>query len=93
MTITGQIKVVNQTVQVNDRFSKREFVVTDNSNVSYPQDILMQLTQDKCSLLDDIQVNQQVEIEFNLRGKEWISPDGTSKFFNVLEAWKITKQN
>jgi hypothetical protein len=91
MKITGQIKVVNPTVQVNDRFSKREFVVTDNSNVSYPQDILMQLTQDKCSLLDDIQINQQVEIEFNLRGKEWISPDGTSKFFNVLEAWKINK--
>lgn len=91
MQLKGQIKVVNPTVQVNDRFAKREFVVTDDSNPNYPQDILMQLTQDKCSLLDNIQVNQYVEIEFNLRGKEWVSPDGTSKFFNVLEAWKINK--
>lgn len=91
MQLKGQIKVVNPTVQVNDRFTKREFVVTDDSTPNYPQDILMQLTQDKCSLLDNIQVNQYVEVEFNLRGKEWVSPDGTSKFFNVLEAWKINK--
>jgi len=90
MKLQGQIKVVNPTVQVNDRFSKREFVVTDNSNVSYPQDILMQLTQDKCSLLDDIQVNQQVEIELNLRGKSY-EKDGITKYFNTLEAWKISK--
>ena len=88
--LNGIVKVVNPTVQVNEKFSKREFVVTDTSSM-YPQDILFQATQDKCSLLDAIQVNEQVEVSFNLRGREWTNPQGEVKYFNSLEAWRIEK--
>ncbi len=90
MTVEGQIKVIKDTQVVSESFKKREFVLTTQDG-NYTQDILFQLTQDKVSLLDTIQVNERVEIEFNLNGKEWISPDGTSKYFNVLSVWKITK--
>ena len=50
-----RIKVINPTQQVSEKFSKREFVVTDSSNGNYPQDILFQATQDKCPLLDGFQ--------------------------------------
>lgn len=82
--------MVNPTVQVNEKFSKREFVVTDASSM-YPQDIMFQATQDKCALLDSIQQNEQVEVSFNLRGREWTSPQGEVKYFNTLEAWRIEK--
>jgi hypothetical protein len=88
--LTGTVKVLNNTVQVSEKFSKREFVVTDTSSM-YPQDILFQATQDKCSLLDAIQVNEQVEVSFNLRGREWTNPQGEVKYFNSLEAWRIEK--
>lgn len=88
--LNGIVKVVNPTVQVSEKFSKREFVVTDASSM-YPQDILFQATQDKCSLLDSIQPNEQVEVSFNLRGREWTSPQGEVKYFNTLEAWRIEK--
>ena len=88
--LTGTVKVLNDTVQVSEKFSKREFVVTETSSM-YPQDILFQATQDKCSLLDAVQVNDQVEVSFNLRGREWTSPQGEVKFFNSLEAWRIEK--
>ena len=81
---------MNQTVQVSEKFSKREFVVTDASSM-YPQDIMFQTTQDKCALLDNIQVNDQVEVTFNLRGREWTSPQGEVKYFNSLDAWRIEK--
>ena len=55
----------------------------------YPQDILFQATQDKCSLLDSIKVQDQIEVSFNLRGREWTSPTGEVKYFNSLEAWRI----
>ena len=58
--LSGSVKVVNPTVQVNERFSKREFVLTDTSSM-YPQDIQFQLTQDKCSLLDGVNVNDTIE--------------------------------
>ena len=82
--------MINATVQVSDRFSKREFVVSDTSS-QYPQDILFQSTQDKCSLLDQFQVSDQIEVSFNLRGREWTSPQGEIKYFNTLEAWRIEK--
>ncbi|MBL0127086.1 MAG: DUF3127 domain-containing protein [Flavobacteriales bacterium] len=36
VTITGTIKVVGQTVQVSEKFSKREIVITEQSG-QYPQ--------------------------------------------------------
>jgi len=88
--LSGIVKVVNPTVQVSEKFAKREFVVTDASSM-YPQDIMFQSTQDKCALLDNIHVNDQVEVSFNLRGREWTSPQGEVKYFNTLEAWRIEK--
>lgn len=88
--LTGTVKVINDTVQISDKFAKREFVVTDTSSM-YPQDVLFQLTQDKCGLIDNIKVSETVEVSFNLRGREWTNPQGEVKYFNSLEAWRIEK--
>jgi hypothetical protein len=88
--ITGTIKVMNPTVQVSEKFSKREFVLTENTS-QYPQDVLFQAVQDRCALLDTINVGEQVEVSFNLRGREWTSPQGDVKYFNSLDAWRIEK--
>ncbi len=88
--LTGTVKVVNATVQVSEKFSKREFVITDSSSM-YPQDILFQLTQDKCNLIDGINANDNVEVSFNLRGREWVSPQGEVRYFNTLDAWRVEK--
>eukprot|EP01041_Mallomonas_annulata_P030605 gene30605-52780_t len=52
---------------------------------------MFQLTQDKCSLADGVNTNDQIEVSFNLRGREWTSPQGEVKYFNTLEAWRIDK--
>ena len=57
----------------------------------YPQDILFQAVQDKCGMLDGIQPGEQVEVSFNLRGREWTSPQGEVRYFNTLDAWRIEK--
>ena len=87
--LTGTIKVVKETVKVTEKFSKREFVITTKED--YPQDVSFQLTQDKCNLMDLFGINQEVEVSFNLRGREWTSPQGEVKYFNTLDAWKIQK--
>lgn len=89
--LTGTIKVIQETQRISDKFQKREFVVTDTTSM-YPQDILFQATQDKCNLLDQFQTNDNVEVSFNLRGREWTSPQGEVKYFNTIEAWRIEKQ-
>ena len=88
--LTGVIKVKGETVQVSEKFSRRELVITDNSSM-YPQDIQMQFTQDKCSLLDLYEIGQVVEVSFNILGREWVSPQGETKYFNTLNCWRIEK--
>ena len=88
--LTGAIKMIADTNQVSEKFSKRDFVVTDNSSM-YPQDIMFQITQDKCSVLDMYGVGDQVEVSFNIKGRSWESPTGEVKYFNTLEAWRIER--
>jgi hypothetical protein len=89
LKMKGVVKVIRPTQQVSEKFSKREFVVTDNSETQYPQDIMFELTQDKTSLLDSVMEGQEVEVSFNLRGREWTSPQGDVKYFNTLNAFKV----
>jgi hypothetical protein len=81
--VKGLIKVIGDTVQVTEKFSKREIVITVEDG-KYPQHISLQATGDKTALLDGYKVGEEVEASFNLRGREW-----QDKHFNSLELWKI----
>jgi hypothetical protein len=85
----GKLHSIFETKQVSERFTKREFVVEIADNPKYPQTVLFQLTGDRCSQLDGLNVGDQVAIEFSLRGREWRSPSGEVKYFNSLDVWKI----
>jgi len=87
--LSGIVKLIGETTQVSDRFKKRDLVVTTDITSSYPQHITFQVTQDKCSLLDNISVNDNVEVSFNISGREWTSPEGEIRYFNSLNAWRI----
>jgi hypothetical protein len=89
--LNGVIKMIKPTQQVSEKFSKREFVVTDMSEAQYPQDIQFEFTQDKVSLLDTLMEGQEVEVSFNLKGREWVSPTGDVKYFNTLQAFRVDK--
>lgn len=88
--VNGTLKVKKDTQVVSDKFSKREFVITTDLATQYPQYISLQLTQDKCVLLDAYQVGDEIKVSFNLRGREWSGPEGI-RYFNSLEAWRIEK--
>lgn len=88
LNVTGTLKIKNDEQKVSDKFRKREFVLTDNSS-QYPQHILFQLTQDRCSLIENYNVGDEIKVSFNLRGREWQSPKGEIKYFNSLDAWRI----
>lgn len=89
MEVFGKVKLVNKTIDVSDSFKKREIVVTTDEQ--YPQHILIEFNQDKCSILDNYLVGQTVKVSINLRGREWINPEGIAKYFNSLQGWKIEK--
>lgn len=86
--LQGTIKVIKDTQQVSDKFSKREMIVTTPDD-KYPQDIMLELQQDQTSLLDAFMEGQEVEVSFDIRGREWTSPTGDIKYFNTLKAFRV----
>ena len=46
MEIKGKIKKISETVQISERFRKREFVVEYASNPDYPQTLQFEMVQD-----------------------------------------------
>lgn len=91
MEVIGKVKVVNAEQQVSASFKKRELVITTDEQ--YPQFILIEFAQDKCDLLNGLQVGQQVTVHINLKGREWINLQGEVKYFNQIQGWKIDKVN
>ena len=91
MEIKGKLIECMETVQVSERFRKREFVLEYADNPEYPEFIKFELAQDRCELLDLFQSGQQVSVEFDLKGRRWTDPQGQVKYFNSLRAWRLNE--
>ena len=90
MELEGKVKMIGETQTFGTNgFRKREIVVTTEEQ--YPQHIMTEFVQDKCDLLNGYKVGQSVKIGINLRGREWVNPQGETKYFNSIQGWRIEK--
>ena len=90
MEVTGKIKKIDETKTFGSNgFRKRELVVTTNEQ--YPQMILIEFVQDKCDLLNNFNIDDDVKVSINLRGREWINPKGEAVYFNSVQGWRIER--
>ena len=81
----GKIEKIFDTESKSATFTAREFVI-EVADGQYPQMVKFQLVQDKCSLIDDYREGEQIEVDFDLRGREW-----NGKYFTNLQAWRIAR--
>ena len=89
MKLTGKVHEIGETQQVTDTFKKRDLIVEYAENPSYPEFIKFEAMQDKTSLIDTLNVGDQVEVDFNFRGKPWTDKTGKTSYFNSLGIWKL----
>ncbi|TXD45880.1 DUF3127 domain-containing protein [Polaribacter sp. IC073] len=88
MEVAGKIKHLGDTAEFGAKsFKKREIVLTTDDQ--YPQHITIEFIQDKCDLLNNFSVGQDVKVSINLLGREWINPQGEAKYFNSVQGWRI----
>ncbi len=88
MEVQGKVKMIGDTQTFGTNgFRKREVVVTTEEQ--YPQHIMVEFVQDKCDLLNNFKVGQDVKISINLRGREWVNPQGETKYFNSIQGWRV----
>jgi hypothetical protein len=91
--IEGILIVKEDTVQVSEKFKKREFVleVSEESNgQTYTETIKFQSVQAKCEALDSVNIGEKLKVTFNLKGRKW-EKDGKINYFNNLDAWKFER--
>ena len=89
MELSAKIHSISETQNVTETFSKREFVV--ETLEEYKQYLGLQVIKDKCSILDNYKVGDNVMVSLNLKGRLWTNPQGEEKCFNTLECWRIEK--
>lgn len=86
----GEIHLIKETDAISDSFQKREFIVNDMDE-AYPQVVPFELTQDKVDDILSFKVGDMVKVKYNIRGREWTSPQGDVRYFVSLNAWRIEK--
>jgi single-strand DNA-binding protein len=88
--IKGTIHRIFEAKQISEKFRKREFVlhVPDGK---YEQTLAIELTGDRCSLVDGFNEGDELQVSVNIKGREWKSPSGAVKYFVSLEAWKVQR--
>lgn len=91
MEIKGKVQEVGETQQVSETFKKRDLILAYAENPQFVEYIRFEATNDRVSNFDNLNVGDEVEVSFNLRGRPWTNKDGLTTYFNSLVAWRVTK--
>ena len=84
LKIYGIIEKIGELTARSSTFSTRDLVLKLDGQ--YPQLILFQVVQDRCSMLDQYKPGDKVHVHFDLRGNQH-----EGKYYNNLNCWKIEK--
>ena len=91
----GTIHSIGATTEYGQNgFTKREFVIQltgEGENLAYPNYVALELIKDKCALMDQYQVGEEVKVSFNLGGRLWNAPGKPEKCFVSLQAWRVER--
>lgn len=95
-TVRGRITHIGEEMQRTPSFKVREFAIEieDERNPQFNQKVLFQLNNQATTQIDNIGIGTEVDVDFNLKGKEYIKkqngePTGEIGYFNSLTAWRV----
>jgi len=88
MDIIGRIKKIGDTQYIGN-LTKAEVVITTDEQ--YPQQIMVEFINSGVNLLDNFVEGEPVKVSINLRGREWVNPQGETKYFNSIQGWRIER--
>lgn len=90
MEIRGKVHEISKTQNVTDKFKKRDLVIAYAENPKFVDYIKFEATQDRVNIFDNLNVGDDVEVSFNLRGRPFTNKEGITTYFNSLVAWRVT---
>jgi hypothetical protein len=93
LEVSGKLLVKYDTLQVSEKFKKREFVMElaeeINGNI-YTNFAKLQLVQTKCDIIDRYNNGDMIKVSFNIKGNSYVDKkDGQTKYITNLDAWRV----
>ncbi|QHN65161.1 DUF3127 domain-containing protein [Bergeyella cardium] len=89
MELQGTIKKIFEIQSFPSGFQKREMILLTQEQ--YPQPVSIEFLSEKMNLLDNVSEGDNVKVGINIRGREWVNPQGETKYFNSITAWRLEK--
>ena len=90
MEVLGSVHHLGESITVSASYEKRELVI--KTDEQYPQFIAIEFPQGKCNdVLDTLSIGTEIKVGINLCGREWVNPQGETKYFNSIKGWKVDK--
>jgi hypothetical protein len=89
--LTGKLVAKYDTVQRTDTFKTREFAVEKSDEINgrtILNYVKFQCVQDKTSIVDRVNIGDEIKVYFNIKGSKW-EKDGKTNYITNLDAWRI----
>lgn len=89
--LTGKLVAKYETMQRTATFKIREFAVEKSDDIGgriITNYVKFQSVQDKTSIIDKVNIGDEIKVYFNIRGSKW-EKEGKVNYFTNLDAWKI----
>ncbi len=89
--LTGKLVAKFDVVQRTETFKTREFAVEKSDDVngrSILSYVKFQSVQDKTSIIDRVNIGDEIKVYFNIKGSKW-EKNGVTNYITNLDAWRI----
>ena len=89
--LIGKLVAKFDTVQRTETFKTREFVVEKTEEISgrsIVNFVKFQCVQDKTSMVDRVNLGDNIKVYFNIKGPKW-EKDGKTNYITNLDAWRL----
>lgn len=91
--ISGKVLFVGRPVSIGEKSYKRVLVLEGYVKSKYRQEIPFEFVNDNMDQLQMIREGDWVNIDFALRGRKHIQPDGKARWFTNNEGLSCTKED
>jgi len=93
--LSGKVYRIDEVQEINERFSKRTFVVhvENERNSDYDDYIMLELHKDRTDLIEAFKLQDSITVNYNIQGRKWVNNDGKELIFNTLVAWRLENPN
>ena len=85
--IIGKVYFKSEVETIGVNQMKKQILVVETDS-QYPQKLPIEFIKDKCELLNNLKIGQQVNVSVNVRGNEYVDRNGITRFGLSFQGWK-----